>query len=432
MAGGHRKQHALNSLDDHSGGTNGTLLGTESNAVAEKAFGTSAGASLIAQRTASGDLLVPLSPSTADSAASRSYVDNKAITGTTWKELVLVSEQLLSGGSGGILQAILITISDNPIENDTFIISDGTPETFIFKNAAALPNEVTIGGSPATTMANLVSVINNDSTKWSAISTTGLDNYFAAAPTDQVVIYRTATSTADDRVYGSLTAQTDIQVVEFATGNQDYRQTSGTESDLPSSDPAAKRFGFGRVFASLDQNDTHRVAEDNTAFTWDSDDSLWQNTDTGTSVTEGDGIDVTAGKISVDVAVAATEQQYGGIVKNRTPDGTGTSAADAGHLAIQTDNADLAVNSSNQLAVKAESRLDRFQGRFSFVDNQPAVINRIPTLSDFNTNLGTAAGDIGNYAYFVGSTNSTTFLVHKVANAGVIGDYFGVELDAFS
>ena len=41
-------------------------------------------------------------------------------TGPTWKELVLVREQLLDGASAGILQAILAKMGTNPTAADTF------------------------------------------------------------------------------------------------------------------------------------------------------------------------------------------------------------------------------------------------------------------------------------------------------------------------
>lgn len=73
----HFKKHALNGADDHSAGTNGTLLGTESSAIAEKSFGTAASADLIAQRDGSGDLAVPATPGGAGMATSKGYVDGK-------------------------------------------------------------------------------------------------------------------------------------------------------------------------------------------------------------------------------------------------------------------------------------------------------------------------------------------------------------------
>jgi len=74
---GHMMQHGLNSAADHSPGTNGTLMGTESSALAEKAFGTGATADLIAQRDGSGDLAVPATPGGSGMATSQAYVDSQ-------------------------------------------------------------------------------------------------------------------------------------------------------------------------------------------------------------------------------------------------------------------------------------------------------------------------------------------------------------------
>ena len=434
MATSHLKQHAINETLDHAPGTNGTLLGTESNALAEKAFGTTATAGNIVQRGGSGQVTLPVAdPVAPTDAAHKAYVDAKVISGVTWKELVLAPEQLLNGASGGILQGLLATVAVNLNATDTFILTDGTTtETWTAVAGAPAAFQVQIGGSASATLTNLVAAINGDSTLWSAVETTGLDAYFSGSNDPQFVVYRTAVSTAADRAYGVLTgAQSDVQVIEFATGEQNYRESSGTQSDLPSADPAAKRFGFGRALAApIQTGDTHRVADDNTAFTWDGDDELWQNTDTGGSVTEGDGIDVTANKVSADVATATVAQQFGGLVKNRSADGSGAAAADAGNIAVQTDNITLEVNASNQVAIKSGSTLDTLQPMGTWAST--SAPDKEPDLSELNAALGTAAGDIGNWCFMVqtgaGTGSISTFLAYKKANAGALSDYHLVEM----
>ena len=444
MATSHLKKHAINEVLDHGPGTNGTLLGTESNAVAEKAFGTAATANLIVQRSGSGQITVPTTPVAAGDATSKQYVDQAIVSGVTWKELVLAPEQLLNGGSGGILQGLLGTFTAVGTAADQFVLSDGTTtEPFTAVAGAPAAFQYQIGGSAAATLANLVAAINADSTLWSAVQTAGLDAYFSATNDPQFVVYRTLVSAAADRAYGVLTTQADIQVVAFAAGDQDYRESSGTQTSLPSTDPATKTFGFGRALAApIQTGDTHRVANDNTAYTWDGDDLLWQNTDTGSSVTEGNGIDVTAGKISTDVATATVAGQYGGLVNTRTSDGTGAAGADAGYNAVQTDNVTLEVNASNQLAIKGGSVLDQLKA--TAVWESETSPDKEPTLAELNGALGTAAGDIGNFSIFaerstalgqilsaggaggVGSTSS--FWALKIANAGALTDYHLVEM----
>lgn len=445
MAGPHLKLHAINDTDNHLPGTNNTLLGTESNALAEKAFGTTAAGSAIVQRQANGNITLPATdPVVATDAASKGYVDAQIVSGVTWKELVLAPEQLLNGASGGILQGMLATLTANLAAADTFIISDGsTTETWTAVAGAPAAFQFQVGGSAAATLTNLVAAINADSTLWSAVETDGLDAYFSGLNDPQFVVYRTAISSADDRVFGTIAGgQAGVQVIEFATGDQDYREQSGTQSDLPSADPAAKRFGFGRAEAAINTGDTHRVANDNTAFTWDGDDQVWQNTDTGSTVSEGDGIDVTGGKISTDVATAVAAQQFGAIVNNRTSDGSGAAAADAGFLAVQTDNASLEVNASNQLALRAGSPAAQLQNQA--VWESETSPDRSPTLAELNSALGTAAGDIGNAVVMVerstalgqnisaggagGVGSTSSFWALKVANAGALADYQLVEM----
>lgn len=224
-------------------------------------------------------------------AASKGYVDAKVIAGRIWREAVLVKEQLLDGGAGGVLQAILQYLQANLTAGDTFVITDGTTtETYTATAGAPGAFEFQVGGTAAITQTNLVASINANSALWSAIETTGLDAYFSGAPTVQFVVYRTvvpAGGSATDRVYGTLAGgQSNIQVVEFATsGIADYTAQAGTQSDLPNADPAAKRFGFGRDFANLISVETHLVVEDYTQWTWDSDDMVWQLTGAGSVVT---------------------------------------------------------------------------------------------------------------------------------------------------
>jgi len=430
----HLKRHDLSGAGtDHDPGTASTLPATNTGgtAVVEVGYGEAATGSNIVQRQSNGQVTLPAGdPVVGTDAANKDYVDAKVVSGVTWKELVLHCDQMLNGASGGILQGILLAISANPSSGDLLHVSDGST-TRIYGFGTGGDVTVTIGASVGDTMDNLAAAITGDgSGLWDAVATTGLDAYFAGLDAKQVVIHRRVVAEADDRVWLSVGTAGNIQVVEFASGDQDYRQQSGTESDIPTSDPAAKRFGFSRLVGALNGGDTHRCAEDNVAQTWDSDDQVWQQSSAAANV-EGDGIDITGQKISADTATAIAEQQYGGLVKTRTADGSGVAGADAGHLAVQTDNTDLAINASNQVAVKAGSRLDLFQGVASWTSNIASA--KEPSLAEIQSALGTTAGDLDKYAFIkedgtaVGS--DSTFLAFKRGTGSTAADYALVEMD---
>lgn len=81
----HTRQHPINDADDHGPGTNNTVLGTEAAAIAEIPFDAAAATvNTLARRDANGDIIVPSTPTAADAAASKSYVDG-LVNGITVK-----------------------------------------------------------------------------------------------------------------------------------------------------------------------------------------------------------------------------------------------------------------------------------------------------------------------------------------------------------
>jgi len=223
---------------------------------------------------------LPLTPTNPTDAASKNYVDAMVVSGRIWREALLVKEQLLNGGSGGLLQAMAGYFAGALTAGDTVTITDGTtPETWTgVSPGPPVAFQFVVAVSAAADMAAFIAAVNNDSTLWKAIATSGIDEYFAAVPSAQFVVARKAASIANDRMYGTLTSAANIKVVEFATKLQDYTTAAGTESNLPAADPAAKRFGLGRLYASLITVETHFIVEDVSQWTWDADDNIWRLT----------------------------------------------------------------------------------------------------------------------------------------------------------
>ncbi len=211
-------------------------------------------------------------------------------TGQPGTETVLVSQQLLAGATGAVLPAMIASVVTNPTAGDTFAVKSNTvTETYRFvaatndagtrypdaggvydSGSGGTAHEVIRGATAAATQTALVARINASSNLISAVEVTGLSEYLSGTPTTVAVLYAKTFTTSPStlRVYGSLTAVAGIQVVSFA-GPSDYLPTSGTQANLPAADPAARRFGFGRVTASLNATEQHPIASlNNTSYAW--------------------------------------------------------------------------------------------------------------------------------------------------------------------
>jgi hypothetical protein len=209
-----------------------------------------------------------------------------------YNEPILHSSQLLSGAGGGILQAMLASIVTIPVvDDDTFVIKgrsgDGTyvTETWTFKSSRAAAFQVAIGADAAAAQTNLIAAIVADSQLWSAVATTQLGRFFAAAYATQFMIYRKSPpsgSPNEDRIYGAQTTATGIKVVSFTEGG--YTTAFSTEANIPATDPGAKRFGFGRVAGP---NEGAHWANGR-LYTWDPACSKWTTPDTTLNLAGGD------------------------------------------------------------------------------------------------------------------------------------------------
>lgn len=268
-----------------------------------------AGLALTAVLAMGGNKITNLADGTVASDAVNYGQLSSVTTGSrAWREVLLVKQQVLNGSSGGVRAAQAAYIATNPTDLDTFVISDGTNvETFTFKTVPLGAFDVQIGGSASATQTNLVAEINLSSVFWSSVSTNGLDDYFAANPTAQFVVYRKTTEAAvTDRLYGTLTAPSGIKVVDFFTaGPQAYGVESSTEANLPSADPAAQRFGFSRQFVLLATCETHLIANDVTTWTWNADTSVqtWYESDQ-MALSFTSGLTRTGSTVSVNTATA--------------------------------------------------------------------------------------------------------------------------------
>lgn len=210
-------------------------------------------------------------------------ITDAVISGVGWRETILDPVQGIAGAAGGIAPAILISITGQPTATDTLVITDGVaPETYTFVAAAAVPFDVTIGGTLAATMANLAATILADSLLVASAVVQGLDNFFAATPATQMVICNLlAVDTAAEtlRLFATLTGAGAAQVVEFVTAGIDsYDADAATEAAIPVADPAAATFGFGRAFADLVLGETHNALAVDAGYSWDGDAQVWNRT----------------------------------------------------------------------------------------------------------------------------------------------------------
>jgi hypothetical protein len=217
---------------------------------------------------------LPSFPVNGSDAVSKTYVDLLTTSNRTFKELLLSCVQLDSVNDS-ISNAVPFWFLNNPANADTLTLTDGsTSETFTFLASPAASFDVQIGATAADTMENLATTLNTDSTAWKGLYTTDLGQL----NTGVVVIYRANyATTSQDRIFGSFTTAADVRQVNY-NGENDYSRSTATA--IPTSDPGVRTFGFGRTTSTLSPSQTHVCRDDDTLYTWDSDDGEWQNTGT--------------------------------------------------------------------------------------------------------------------------------------------------------
>ncbi len=233
--------------------------------------------------------------SSANDVVNLATLEQKVIQGRTWREALLHADQLLDGASGGIKSAQAVWSTGNVSNNQTIVLKNGTvTETYTGKDAPAGGNDFQIGADgPASLAAFLAKVnANSDGTDgWSAVEATDLSS-FGNGTYHVILICNNITDTTS-RVYGSASS---LRVAPFTATTYDYQLPAGL-TNIPSSDPATRNFGFSRIQSDLKSGETHKILDGvDVDYAWDADSNAW--TVSGLSVAAGNGIAVSGVTIS--------------------------------------------------------------------------------------------------------------------------------------
>ncbi|MCU0912938.1 MAG: hypothetical protein MUC88_00070 [Planctomycetes bacterium] len=246
--------------------------------------GSLAGLALTGNLTMGDNKITGLgAPSAAGDAASKSYVDTMVVTGGQFKAALLTTDQ--KSDSLGIKAAEVLFFAAQPVATDTVIFKNGTlTRTYTFvanQGAESADTDVSIESDAVTAMQRLVTraMADTGNTQW--------DLFWEPADQDRinadgviVVVERTTASGASaSRIYGVWGTQTNSKVVQYASGAtptvaNDY--TGITAVDLPSSDPAAGRFGYRAQAAALVDGELHYFLGEDEIWGWDADTDVWQ------------------------------------------------------------------------------------------------------------------------------------------------------------
>lgn len=250
-------------------------------------------------------------PSANSDAATKGYVDQQVIQGRSWKETLLIPEQLATGdGTAGILGSSVYYLSGNPTADDTVTLvrAGAALKTWTWKVARGGDGEITIGADASASMDNFVTAINTDSASFEALAVSTLDSIAAKV----VVIRMTSVDYLTGRIYAA-TNTGDVQKHVSFAGLYDYR--SVTLATVPAADPGAgfstANFGINRAFASLAGGMTHNVLSDDLLHTYDADSFAWTS-QSGGVYTNGDGVTLTGNEFSLNLAAAGGLQIVGG------------------------------------------------------------------------------------------------------------------------
>lgn len=323
--------------------------------------------------TAEG-LFVTGTPVDANHVVNKTYVDN-AVTGFSWRPPASVLAYL---GTRTVTQINALT----PTEGDAVVAGDaGTPSA---------------GTSDALTAGDIAEF---DGTSWKIIVTNS--GGFPPNGTRAVVAYPSSetlysplTDGADEgkiaqwdgsSLTPALTTPTDGDAILVIGENSVNENAAYVYDGSVPSGQWVQFSGAGQINAGTGLTKSGNTINVNNTAVVHTNPTIITNTDSievryeaagagtggltdttnGLAVSAGDSITLTANGVAVQAATASGAQQYGGLVVNRTSNGTGTAAAGDGYIAVATDNSTLEVNSSNQIAVRNDGVTEAKLG-FSF------------------------------------------------------------------
>ena len=284
--------------------------------------------------------LTNLSNGTADNdAVNLSQLNAVATQGKLWKEVLFTDNQNVDGVSGGLYAAQVFTLSAQPTTGQTVVLNDGiSTETFTWDT------DMSIGADINASLDNLSTVINGGAI---AVSATSTSMESIDATNNTLIVWQDTIGEAT-RIYGT----TANGKIADPTMDNLYEALAADMVALPGSDPAATNFGFSRAKASLAANETHMVRDTDSSWTWDTDDEVWNQTGATSipyasktvygKVKIGDGINVSAGLISVDA------DGTGGANLSRSIN------VNANGISVMVDDSSIGENGSQQLYVKAD------------------------------------------------------------------------------
>lgn len=200
-----------------------------------------------------------------------------ATTKTAVKETVLAVSQF--SNAEGLLAAVALYMTANPINGDILTVTDGTT-TRNYGFGVGGDVTVVIGGTSAITMANLATAIAGDGgAAWSAEYAATMTSPFISATAVVITEDQVLTTKSALRIYGNAGAAAKINVVSYADASQalpDY--TAGVVAALPTANPGFGTAGFHRDLPELAADEIHAVLNGAVYRRWNAAGTAWSST----------------------------------------------------------------------------------------------------------------------------------------------------------